>query len=421
MPIKIKTGRLSASSLLITVILSLVVGLTCSLLILLAYHNLHLRTDLRVEEKLSRNMNSCIQLTLKDDPATGLAQKKALDLFGQGNDSAFIREEAWGVYHVASIEVRDGARSRQKNFFFGALLPASLDGCLYLAEHQRSLSLVGSTTLTGKAYLPKGGVKPGYIDQRGYDHTELVNGNTEKSMDSLPALNTASIQYYTQLPAMDTARGDGDGVPVVLERSFRDSLSTIWAKGAVVLSGVNLNGHILIVSDSLIEVNSDSRLENVVLSAPVIIFRSGFSGRVQAYGSDSLVTEANCRFYYPSALVLAKKAGDTRQSRLVIGENNLLEGLALAWCAGSDKNKSYVDIKTGSTIQGILYVNGYLSLRGNVSGPTLTDYFIYKGPAVIYENYLVDASLDRNSLAAWYAGPVIFNDKKKNRVLQWVN
>lgn len=421
MTINVVFHRVSATSLLITVILALVIGLTCGLLILLAYNNLRLRTDLRAEEKLSRNWNSCLSLVLKDDPATGEIRHKALDLFGTGNDSVYITEETWGVYQVASIEVRDGNRSKVKSFFFGSLLPSGLDGCLYLAEHQRSLSIVGSTTLTGKAYLPKGGIKPGYIDQRGYDHTELVNGSIEKSGDSLPLLNTGLIQYFAQLPASDTSRRVGMAVPGNLESSFRDSLQTIWGHGAVVLSGNNLNGHILIVSDSLIDVNADARLENVLLSAPVIRFRSGFSGRVQAYVSDSVVTEDNCRFFYPSALVLAKRSGDTQQPRLVIGGNNILEGLALSWCQGSDKNKTFVEVGAGTTIQGILYVNGYLSLKGSVSGPTLTDYFIYKGPAVIYENYLVDASLDRSSLAGWYAGPVIFNSKRNNRILQWVN
>jgi len=407
--------------LLITVILSLVVGLTCGLLILLAYNNLRLRTDLRTEEKLSRNLNSCLSLVLKDDPVTGSAQQKAIDLFGQGDDSAYIREEAWGVYQVAAVEVRDGGRVRQKNFFFGSLLPANMDGCLYLAEHQRSLSIVGSTLLTGKAYLPKGGIKPGYIDQRGYDHTTLVNGDIERSGESLPTLNTGVIQYYAGLPAQDTAHGAGDMLPAVLETSFHDSLRTIWGRGALTLSGSSLKGHILIVSDSLIDVNGDAHLENVLLSAPVIRFRSGFSGRVQAFGSDSVVTEDNCSFYYPSALVLSKRTGDTRQPRLIVGGNNLLEGLALSWCADGDKNKTYAEVKSGATIQGVLYVNGYLSLRGSVLGATLTDYFIYKSPAVIYENYLTDAILDRGGLAGWYAGAVIFSGKKNNRILQWVN
>jgi hypothetical protein len=413
--------RVPGSSLLITVILSLVIGLICGLLILQAWYNLHLRTDLHVDEKLGRNMNSCINMVLEDDPSTGPAIRKTSDLFGQGNDSAYIQEESWGIYAVASVEVRDGARTRQKSFFFGSLLPASLDGCLYLAEHRRSLSVVGSTMLTGKAYLPKGGVKPGYIDQRGYDHTILVDGSIERSMDSLPALETGVLSYYAKLPGADTSGKTGDNIPAILEQSFHDSLRIIWHRGAMVLSGCNLHGHILLVSDSLIDVNADARLDNVLLAAPVIRIRSGFSGRLQAYGLDSVVAEDNCRFDYPSALVVVKRSGDTGQPRLVIGKNDLLEGVALSWCADGDQNKTLVEVGAGSIIRGVLYASGYLSLRGNVSGATVTDYFIYRTPAVIYENYLADAQLNRNSLAAWYAGPVIFNGRKKNRVLQWVN
>jgi hypothetical protein len=323
---------------------------------------------------------------------------------------------------VAAVGVKDGAHSLEKNFFFGSLLPAGLDGCLYLAEHQRSLSLVGSTLLKGKAYLPKGGIKPGYIDQRGYDRTDLVDGPTETSQASLPPVDTGLVKYYAQLSEKDPAKASADSlVPPSLDLSFRDSLRAIRGHGTVTLSGIRLNGHIIIVSDSLIDIAADTRLENLVLVAPVIRFRSGFSGRVQAFGTDSIVTEDNCSLLYPSALVLSKKTGATGQPRLVLGRNSLVEGLVLSTCPANDKSMTFAEIKAGSTIRGVLYVNGYLSLKGHVSGTTLTDYFIHKSPAVIYENYLADAVLDRGDLAGWYAGPVIFSGKKNNRVLQWVN
>jgi hypothetical protein len=384
---------------------------------------MQVRADLRREEKLRRNMRSCISLVLESRTAAPPSvQQQSVDLFGEGGDSAYIREEAWGVYTVAAVSVKDGAHAMEKSFFVGSVLPDGLDGCLYLAEHQRSLSLVGSTLLRGKAYLPKGGVKPGYIDQRGYDRTELVDGPTDKSQGSLPAIDAGSIRYYSQLSVRDSTKASADSlVPASLELSFRDSLRTIRGHGAMTLSGVRLSGHILVVSDSLIDIAADASLDNVVLAAPVIRFRSGFSGRVQAFGTDSVVTGDNCSLLYPSALVLSKKTGSTGQPRLVVGRNSRIGGLVLSTCPPGDKSLTFAELATGSTIEGVLYVNGYLSLKGNVTGTTLTDYFIYRSPAVIYENYLADVVLDRGLLPGWYAGPVIFNGKKNNRVLQWVN
>jgi hypothetical protein len=420
MPVDIRSGRMAASSLLITVILSLVIGLICALMILLAYSNLRLRTDMRIEDQLSRNLQSSINLVLEDTPPAGMVMQKTLDLFGNGHDSAFIREELWGVYDVASIEVREGGRARRKLFFFGGQLPPALDGCLYLAEHQRSLYLVGSTLLNGKAYLPKGGVKPGYIDQRGYDNATLVQGSVANS-DSLPMLDPALMQYYAGLPAKDTPIRTTDQVPTEMEQSFGDTVRMIRGHGPVVLTGVSLSGHIEIVSDSLIEVDADARLENVVLTAPVIRFKAGFSGRIQARCSDSLVAEENCHFYYPSSLMLIRKAGVTWQPRMIIAGNCLLEGLALSWCGSGDKSMTYTEVGTGTLIRGVLYTAGYLLLKGNVYGATLTDYFIYRTSAIVYENYLTDAQLNRSLLSAHFAGPVVFNGRKNNRIGQWVN
>jgi hypothetical protein len=81
----------------------------------------------------------------------------------------------------------------------------------------------------------------------------------------------------------------------------------------------------------------------------------------------------------------------------------------------------YTEIGAGVLIQGILYADGYLLLKGKVYGATLADYFLYRSPAIVYDNYLVDAQLDRAALPSYFAGPVLFGDRKKNRILQWVN
>jgi hypothetical protein len=412
--------RIPASSLMITVVLSLVIGLICAAFIRLAYVQALERTDADMEDKLSRNLESAIDIVMEDDPPAGQPLQKSLDLFGQGSDSTYIREEKWGVYDAAYIRVVAGRRMKQKGLFVGSLLPDTLDGCLYLAEHREVLSVVGNTLLTGNAYLPKAGVRPAYVNQRGYAYTTLVNGNIERSAGRLPAIDSQLLRHYIDLQAEDTAMKRSDPVPDTAMQSFGDTIQLIRAHGVAELSGTSLSGHILVVSDSLILVDGNARLDNIVLTAPVIRFRSGFSGRVQAIVSDSIIAESGCQFGYPSSIALYKKKESSFQPRLILGENCLLNGAVVAFCDSADKYQVYTEIDAGTQIRGILYANGYLVFKGTVKGLTLTDYFLYKGSSIVFDNFLVDAELNRSKLDTSFAGPVVFTGRKRNRVIQWV-
>jgi len=409
------------SSLVITVILSLVIGLLCAAFVLGSYLLLLQRTVSNVEDALSRDMESSIDLVLEDDLPAGASERKAIDLFGTGNDSAYIREEIWGVYGVATVKIALSGHTKDRSFFTGALLPDTLDGCLFLSEHQRPLTLVGHTLLTGKAYLPKAGVKPGYIDQRGYAYTTLVNGDMERSGSALPVVDEELLRKYVALQARDTTRKTGDPVPVELMQSFSDTVRLLKEHGMLEMSGVRLSGHVLVASDSLIVVDADTRLDNIVLTAPVIRFKAGFAGRVQAFGCDSVVAESGCRFVYPSILAVVKKAGSVYQTRLVLADSCVLEGMVLAFCDSTDQDMEYTEVGNGARIRGVLYTNGYLVLHGSVEGATLADNFLYKDQSVILENFLVDVQLNRAALPVSFAAPVLFKGRKRNRVVQWVN
>lgn len=415
-----KRHKVAAGSLLITVVIALVLGLICSLLILSGYHELRIRTDRDIETSLNRNLQSAVNMVLAGHPQTGVPQSSAMDLYGKGNDSVIITEGIWGVYDFASVEARVEGRSRHRNLFFGPLPADSLDGCLYLAEHQRSLSLVGNTRLTGKAYLPKGGIKPGYINQRGYDHSDLVNGPIWQSTNTLPDVDIDRVRYYGDWLRRDSLAEQGQELPDTIEHSFTDAVQTIHRKGPITLSGVKYAGHIIIGSDSLIEVDSDVVLNGVLLIAPVVRFRRGFSGKVQAFGTDSIIVEEACHMRYPSALVIVKENKGKSQPRLVVGENSVVEGLVLTH-ADDASVMTLMELRSGSLIRGIVYSNGFLSPEGGVYGTVLTDYFIYRSSVMVYENYLVDTWIDRRGLPDYFAGPSIFNSKKKNRVIQWVD
>ena len=174
---------------------------------------------------------------------------------------------------VSNREDRPQRPYERQEFFYGSAVDGHAGWLSFLSEHQRPLTLVGNTLLTGKAYLPKAGVKPGYIDQRGYAYTTLVNGDVERSGNALPAVDEGILRRYLALQAADTSRKTGDPVPAELTQSFADTVRLLKEHGVLEMSGVHLSGHVLVASDSLIVVDADTRLDNIVLTAPVIRFK----------------------------------------------------------------------------------------------------------------------------------------------------
>ncbi|HTC00445.1 MAG TPA: hypothetical protein VK705_07165 [Ferruginibacter sp.] len=416
-----KIHTLPSNSLLITIVISLIIGIICSLLLLLEYNNFQIRSNVNIENKLERNLQSAINLAIADTSITTNEQNTIVDLFNTGNDTALITKGNWGLYSFASLKVSANGKNNAKRFFFGQEMKDNYtDECLYLAEHKEYLSLVGNTILEGNAYLPTAGLRPSIINQRGYSFAQLIKGNIKISADSLPPINPQLIQHLSTLSKqLEATERTLSVIPDSLQQSFSDSTIRIYQSGPIILSSCNLKGHILIVSDSSIEIGSNAFLNNVLLSAPIIKFDDAFSGTVQAVATDSIVVKDNCHFFYPSSLTILK-IPSLIQPSINIGENCMFEGTLLTYCTNNDISKTLIKIGKNTIIKGIVYSSGYLNLSGIIYGTVLTNYFIYNSTSSVYTNYLVDAEISRDSLSKYFIMPHIFNISAPNKIAQWV-
>lgn len=412
------SSRLQAHALFITVILALIISLFCTLLLMLGYNRMRIDGIVNTDTRLQRNLRSAIDMVLADTTLIFTTDQNTLDLFGEGRDTVTIKKENWGLFGIASINAILNGKTSTRCFFFGQAVDSPMDGCLWLAEHRTPLSLVGNARLKGDAHIPRGGLRPAYIDQRGYAYPELILGNTSNSSDSLPPVDSRLIKLVSQ----QGQGGTPAGLPDSLDRSFADAATIIYQHGPIYLSSCNLKGHILIVSDSLIRVSPGSVLDNVILSAPVIRLDSGWSGRLQAIASDSIIVKNNCRLSYPSALVLLKSQGLTSQPGISLGDSCILDGVILTHTSlQKDLERTYVEIGKNSVLGGWLYAEGFVFLKGQVHGAVMTDDFLYKSLPTVYINYLVDGEIDRSALSPWFTGPHIFNNDRQSRIVQWVH
>lgn len=420
-----RNNKVSGNTLVVTIIVALVIALLCSSLVLLAYYNRHTQITANIEHRLRTNLQSATAIVLADTGWHSNTRSDTIDLYDEQKDSVIIRERPWGLFEAVSVTAFSNRFSQQSRYFSGAALTEYMDGCLYLADHRRSLYVSGSTTLTGNAYLSKADISPSYIDQRGYNNDRLIYGNIKNSKEKLPALNADIVSYlYEQRvnvqPSDDEQRelifSPGD----TLKQSFSGAGLFFYSKDPVMLNNLAITGQVKIQSDTLIEISATATLDDVILIAPIIRFANGFTGSVQAIATDSLVLGENCRLTYPSALVLLKKSGITTQNAVKVGAHTVMDGIILTVCDSTDVYKTYVELHKESLIRGVVYVSGFLSMQGKVHGTILTDYFIHRTGSAVYENHLVDVELNRKKMSEHFVTSPVFTGSPGKEIIKWL-
>ena len=410
-------------ALLITIVIAIIVGILSSAVILVAYYNRLQHQRERILTRLDNNVKSGINILLSDSSFLYKSYERTIDLFNHQDDSVKIVSGNWGVYKIGLINSFYGREARDRIFLFGEILPDSLQSAIYLTDHERPLGVVGQTSISGNAYLPKAGVQITQIDQRVFKGESPVLGEILESGKSLPALEQTTLNYLkglTEYRSLISSKSDELESSDTLSRSFKESTEIIYHRGKLMLQNRQVRGNFVIKSDSCIDIRSGCVLENIIMSAPVIRISSGFEGSVQIIATDSVVVEQDCHLRYPSSIVLLKQDSKHFQPVLSIENGSNVEGVIMCIANQDDETKIKVNLSEKSRFTGLLYVSGFLSLKGKVMGAVATDYFLYNVGSNIYQNYLVDAEVDRLSLPKSFVGPATFKDITKRMVVAWL-
>jgi hypothetical protein len=419
--------QIRANALSITIIISLVIGLLSMLFILQGYYSKTSQARYFLDEKLNNNLNSGITICLADTNQNEPGKVKQIDLYGKGNDSLMVDRYFWGVYQIGICKVWAQGSEKQKEMMIGSTFPGFLNSCLYLVDHDRPLSVVGRTELVGDAYLPKAGVRMAYINQNGYSGAKLVYGDILFSDRIPPAIYDGFFQYLDTLlfsaQLFSDLENSSSNNLETTSRSFSDSLKVIYDRGKMDISNISYSGHIIIKSDSLIEIENTCALQNVICIAPRVRIKSGFKGRIQVLASEGITMEDSCALQYPSALILIKRNQGVARSQptITVERNSMLEGGIYSFSGSDDVYKTRVIVEDSCRLNGILFVNGYLTLKSNITGSVLTDFMLYQNNSSTYENHLVDIKIDRSGLSDHFLGPSVFPGPKQNKVIQWLN
>ncbi|NQX41305.1 hypothetical protein SAMN05421820_107153 [Pedobacter steynii] len=411
---------LKASTLYIVVIVSLLIAMiSASLLTIAFYYRLEVQKKVRFD-KLLVNTSSGTEILLSEG-FSAYDKDQVSDLFEEQKDSLVLRKEIWGVYELGLVKAFELKDTLKRSFFAGTTF---LDpNVIYLADEDRPLSLSGKTQLIGDGELPKSGLKQSYVDGKPYEGKELIKGKITESSRGVPPLNETLLgdiekKFNVEEGAVFNVRDSVSNSffnPVLLYKLTPDQQE---------ITDVKLKGKIILVSDTIVNISATAVFEDVQVYAPAIIVASGFKGTCQLFARDSIVIGKDCAFGYPSFAGVFKSAESKIQSKISIGKGVTFSGVLLSYEKKRTDLQTMISIGEKSHLRGEVFATGYIKMERGITvyGKVYAKRFIMQTPSTLYENYLIDITLNRNLLSKYYLSSMMFKrGTPERRILKWLN
>jgi len=414
-----------ASALYIVIIIALVIGLLCSSLIVAAYfYRAEYQRKFRYDQ-LTSNLSSGVNILLASED-TSFSQERSFNLFENEADSVSLHKLSWGIYDVGVVKAFVQQDTLFKTFSFANSIDSGKWAALYLIDEDRPFSLSGKTTIRGDAFIPKAGVQAAYVDGKAYEgDKQFIIGKKHNSERSLPVLDGSKLKQFEEY--FKTTGGD---TVFTKKDSLRDSFLQRthvfnFKKNAKTISNININGNIVLFSDTTITIDSTAVLKNVQVYARAIIVKSGFHGNCQLFATDSIRVEARCAFGYPSCLGVFRfhPSAVSSQVRINVGQNTRFFGAIFTYDNTETQMLPLITVQKDAKITGQIYSQGILELQDKteLNGSVFTSRFLYRNTTTLFENYLINSTIDSKALSPYYLTGRLFPvSSKKKKILQWL-
>ncbi len=420
------SSKVDGGALYYALLISLIVAVLSGMLILYTYiHNSYIDRQV-LQEQVIFNAKSGIKLVSKNPELLSYDSPTFINLYGNDYDSVLLNKKHWGVYDLVYAKAKRHNYKANKIAFLGDHLGKKEDIALYLPDKKKYLSISGNTILKGTCYLPKLGIKRAYIEGQGYQNRELVFGTTQQSNNSLPALNVEKIKYLEGLVSMSIDYSDSI-IEFTAQLAKNEITNSFYNKPVIVysdvttrLQGIKASGNVIFKFDNEITIAADCNLKDVLILAPSAIFEDGFSGQVQVLATEKINTGNSCKFKYPSFLGVLKSIPETGVS-ISLGKNTILAGGVLLYSSVSTtKTPLKMQMEQSVEVYGTVYCNGFIQHKGAIYGSLFCEGFTLKTASSLYENHLLNATVDYSKLPSDFAGINLIEKPINLKHIKWL-
>lgn len=419
---------LKAGALFYAIAVSLVIAILSGALIFYSYLNSILFEQNVVLHKLQLNAQSGLNILLATESTIGLDEKRNISLFDGDIDSVQLERKSWGGFEICS------SKSFFKNDWFSKV---AFTGCdffednqtaLYLSDLNKPLALCGKTVIKGTCFLPEAGVQRAYIEGQNFIGDKLIDGAIKLSKPQLPPINNTLLTKIQSLMVNPINENDSvinaeeQSLPDTIINSFINKTIVVYDSGNLEIEHQKFEGNIIVYSKRQIMIKSSAKLKDVLIIASGIVVEDTFSGSFQSFATDSIVIGKGCRLNYPTVLALAGASGFSTNSFITINETAVVAGVVCI-LAGNSVSELYPSftLAQNAELYGQLFSNGSVDLKGSVFGSVFCNKILLKTLSSVYENHLLNATIDFSKLSPHFVGIGLVEQSKHKKIVKWLN
>jgi hypothetical protein len=401
---------LKAGSLLSVIIVALLIAIICSTIIIEAGLHRQYQSKNKLEYEAIRLAENRLFLSLGNAQDTPYSE-----------DSTSVSEFSWGVFKVIVSVYKSGSINHHRIALVGYKEKQEERYALWLKDINRPLTLVGDTDIQGKCFIPKSGIKRGYVDGISFNRSKLINGSTEESNERMPLIRYSTIEELKNgLNKNFTEPFEFyEGLMTdTIQRSF--SKKTLVIEHSGLIENKYLKGKIILYSKDSLIIGDNNELNNILVYSKKIYFNNGVKVKAQFITYDSIVIGENCDLEYPS-LLASLFVENNSIPKVLIGNGSIVNGFVYIESSLDPFHPTMLHIFEDAKVVGNAWVNGYVQLQGDIEGSLSCDRFILVKNSSIYENHLLDVSISSIKLSKYFVNTNLFlPNSKEKEIAEWL-
>lgn len=392
--------QIKANSLLYAVYVCLIVAIICSGLLYFSglYRILNLYYNTR--EALYIQNDSALQYFLSKESSS------AEDLITEDGIVSKVQFKNYGLLKVAIVQSIYHNDTLNSSHFVGSYTINST--ALHLAQFSPQISYSGLVTLIGDKVLPYANINERYIGSN--PNVLISKGKISSSSGLLPSIRSDLKNGLIDMSSsLANAEDIGSNPRGAYFNSFENPTIKIISDYTIGLKRVK--GNFIITSNDSLELDKTLSLEDVIISAPVVKIRRGFSGSVQIFATQKVVVEEDVVLQYPSSVVLYNDSEENGE--IIIGKNSTVKGAVVLYGNPIESiNQNNIRLLENSLIVGDVYASGKIIMVGKVYGTVYAYRLCGQNSQSIYENCLIDTTIDVSLRPDYFVSIPLFNEKK---------
>ena len=394
--------HLKASSLSNTIFICVIISVFCGCLVLISHYNNLLNTQLHFQEELVDRNNASFSHFITNADNYTFNTVNSFDAFND-NIPSLLEKKRWGFYDILICKTSFKKDTIFKLAMVGKKSTANTKLALYTTDYDIPLKLSGETKITGHLKIPNGSIEQTYINGQ-FGNNVQVFGTQQTSSNKLPKLKKRIELDLNNFEVVSLNSLNTN--PIV--NAFSAKTKIIDLNGIKTLSDIAIKGNFVLRSNTKLSISNTAILEDVLVVAPEVVITSGFRGNIQIITKRKVDIETNVLLKYPSSIYVEN---DIDSVKVSIGKKSTLAG-GIVINGNNYKNslKRELIIEEDASVIGTVYCYGKTQLKGTVIGTIFTDRFFLNSETSNYENVLLNATINRDSLVNDFIGLSLFDN-----------